>query len=100
MIRSARLPATLLALALLVTACRKHEEAPPEPQENNAAEAPLPAPVPAPTPPAPIVEPPKPKVVRAAPAPEVPADQQVIDDADATGMTSRVSRGDSGGNSD
>ena len=83
--------ATALTM-LIVAGCRK---APEEPTVNDHAVEQV-APKPAPSPPvkapvaAPKVQTPKPK---AAPIPS--PEQQVLDDADATGMTARVSRGTS-----
>lgn len=81
--------AAILGGTLLLAGCKQHQENPPE--TNNAAEAPEPV-APPPPPPAPA---PKPKPVAAAkpkPLPATPEDQQVLDDADATGMTARVDR--------
>jgi outer membrane biosynthesis protein TonB len=77
------------ATMMLVAGCRKAEEAQP-PVENRPVEQPKPvaAPLPAPKP----VEAPKPKAPKAKPAPKPSADEQVQDDADATGMTARVDR--------
>jgi outer membrane biosynthesis protein TonB len=92
----------LLAVGLAIIGCRKQSEpAPPEeqPTETNMVETAPPPSAPAPVLP-PIVTPkanPKPKP---KPAPEPTADQQILDDAAATGMTSRSSSDDSGaGNS-
>jgi hypothetical protein len=87
----ARLPllAGIAATALLVAGCKKHEEQPPVQNEPVAQPEPV-----APPPPPPVEPAPKPKPIlpKAKPAPEVSADQQVIDDADATGMTAHVNR--------
>lgn len=78
--------AALLATALLAAGCKKAPEPPPE---NVVVEQPAPpAPVPEATP-----EPePKPVVNEAAliPSDEPSADEQMREDAEATGMTSRV----------
>ncbi len=75
-----------LALAGTLGACNRHSEPPPE---NQPVETPAPVTqtvVAAPeTPPAPTPKPVKPKA-KAAPKPS--ADEQMLDDADATGMTS------------
>jgi hypothetical protein len=86
------------AIGLLASACHKQPEPEPENEATNqAVEAPTPPPpAPTPTAPAPAPTPPKPKPVAVAPAPAIPADQQVIDDADATGMTAHVSHDASG----
>lgn len=87
-IRSAMI--TLLAASSLLSACNRAPEKAPENQESEAPqpEAPAPKPIAEPAP-APVEKPAAPKV---KPAPEPTADQQIIDDADATGMTSHVSR--------
>jgi hypothetical protein len=59
------------------------EEAPPEPEETRAPE-PEPAPAPAPVATSNAVAPP--------PAAEIAPDEQMLDDADATGMTARATR--------
>lgn len=92
--------AGLGAATLLLAACHRSEPPPPL-AENDAMTTPEP---PLPLEPAPVPQvvevptseaPPKPK-----PAPEVSADQQVIDDADATGMTAHANHdGDDGGDS-
>jgi len=91
----------LLATGVLLAACHKQQEPTPENQVVEApapvAETPPPAPEPAPAPP--------PKVASTKPgaAPEPSADQQMIDDADATGMTSHTTHdadgSDAAGNS-
>lgn len=95
-------PALIVALVVLlpVAACRKAPEPQPETDHNQAEEAPK-APVPPPREPAPAPppKPAKPKHVAVKWPEALPADQQMLDDADATGMTARVSRdGDGGGN--
>ena len=90
-----RIRSTLIAFAatgsLLLGAC--HKQQPQQPSDNQQTEAPAPveqtqAPAPeAPPPPKPIK--PKPKA-----APKPSADQQMLDDADATGMTSHTSSDD------
>jgi hypothetical protein len=81
----------LLAAASALAACHKAPEQ--QPSENQASEAPKPVappPKPAPKPvPAPV---PKADPVKVQAAPEPTADQQMLDDADATGMTSHASR--------
>jgi hypothetical protein len=58
-----------------------------------------PAPVPPPVvPPPPVVKPPEVKAPEVKLPPPPPADQQVLDDADATGMTAHVSHDGDGGN--
>lgn len=79
----------LLAGTALIAGCHKTPEAPPENQTSEPAAPPTPAPV-APKP-EPVVTPPKPVAPKPKPAPEPTADQQMIDDADAVGMTSRTS---------
>jgi hypothetical protein len=77
-----------LATLTLLAACGSEPEAPPEPAPAETAE---PAPVaPAPPPPPPPVE----NVAEEAPVVELEPDQQVLEDADATGMTARVERGE------
>jgi len=83
--------AAILGTTLLLAGCKQHQE---PPVENTPTEAPKPvvAPKPAPTPaPTPVAEP-KPAAPKAKPLPPTPEDQQVLDDADATGMTARVDR--------
>jgi outer membrane biosynthesis protein TonB len=86
---------TLIVLAVaasLLGACHKHREPPPEDQqiENQQAETPPP---PVEQTQQPVVES-QPKVVerpvvpKVKPAPKPTADEQMLDDADATGMTS------------
>jgi outer membrane biosynthesis protein TonB len=78
----------ILGGALLLASCKQHQEPPVQNEPTEAAQPvaapPKPAPVAIPKPAAPK---PKPK-----PLPETPAEQQVLDDADATGMTARVNR--------
>ena len=91
--------AGIAATTLSLAACDRSPPTPP-PAENDAMVEPEPTPPPAEPVPQ-VVElpkaeaPPKPK-----PAPEVSADQQVLDDADATGMTARVARDGDGGSDD
>lgn len=75
-----------LAALTLLAACGSEPEAPPEPAPVETVE---PAPAP-PAPPPPPVE----NVVEEAPVVELEPDQQVLEDADATGMTARVERGE------
>lgn len=92
----------LLAIGSLLGACHKSREPAPDnqavviPAPVQQAQTPEPEPLPEPTP-KPV--PPKPKA-----APKPTADQQMLDDADATGMTSHVSQdtgsSDSSGTSD
>ena len=91
----------LAAAGMLVAACHRHEEPPPENESNGAVIDTLPParPVPAPKPPEPEAPPPPvSNLAEIKPAPADTPDQQVLDDADATGMTSRVSRDGEGGN--
>jgi len=86
--------AAMLGATLLLAGCKQHRE---PPAQNQAVEAPKPvvAPQPKPEP----VAPPKPVAApKPKPLPPTPEDQQVLDDADATGMTARVDR--AGNNSD
>jgi len=78
----------MLGGALLLAGCKQqHQE---QPVENQPAEAPKPV---APPPPPPPAEKPKPVAApKPKPLPPTPEDQQVLDDADATGMTARVDR--------
>ena len=89
--------AMLLVAASGLAACHKTPEQ--QPIENQAAEAPKPVappPKPAPKPaPAPV---PKADPAKVEAAPEPTADQQMLDDADATGMTSHASRGSDASN--
>lgn len=84
------------ALTMLMAAgCRKADE---PPVENRTIEQPAQAQAAEPeAEPAPVtaepVAPANVDVAEPKPAPEPSADQQVLDDADATGMTARVSRG-------
>jgi len=86
-------------LALFAAGCKKAQE--PTPVQTNLTEPAKPAPPP-PAPKPKPAETPKPEAPKVAPPPEVPADQQMLDDADATGMTARIDRdseadGNSGG---
>lgn len=90
-----RTTGALIAAALTVASlagCSRHqadEEAPPA--EADVAPAPVPAPPPPVAPPAPVkIAVPKPVADLPPPAPEADADQQVQDDAAATGMTARI----------
>ncbi len=74
-----------LATLTLLAACGSEPEAPPEPAPVETVE-------PAPAPPAPPPPPPAANVVEEAPVEELAPDQQVLEDADATGMTARVDR--------
>ena len=87
---------TLLAAGSLVAGCHK---APEQPPENQAIEAPkpeatTPKPAPAPEKPAKPAKPAKPVAAKVKAVPEPTADQQMIDDAEATGMTSHASHDD------
>jgi outer membrane biosynthesis protein TonB len=80
--------AAMLGGTLLLAGCKQQHQEPPA--QNEAAEAPTPV---APPPPPPPVEKPKPVAApKPKPLPATPEDQQVLDDADATGMTARVDR--------
>lgn len=74
-----------LATLTLLAACGSEPEAPPEPAPVETVE-------PAPVPPAPPPPPPVENVAEEAPVVELEPDQQVLEDADATGMTARVDR--------
>ncbi len=75
-------------LSLVLAGCRDREEAAPE-ELNNSANAAEPVNASTPAPP-----PPPPANVAEAPAPsmEFSDDQQMRDDADATGLTARLPR--------
>jgi hypothetical protein len=92
----------VLAALLPLAACHKAPEPEANAAENVVEEAPAPDNNAAEEMPAPennmMEEAPKPKKPDVKPWPKVSADQQMLDDADATGMTSRVSRDDSGSN--
>ena len=92
----------LLAAGSLVAGCHKQPKQPPENQAIEAPKPVAPAPTPAPEPEKPA-KPAKPVAAKVKAAPEPTADQQMIDDAEATGMTSHVSRdgdtSDTAGNS-
>ncbi|WP_245942138.1 hypothetical protein [Sphingomonas gilva] len=83
-----RLPARHMIAALagltLLAGCGSEPEAPPEPAPVETVE-------PAPAPPAPPALPPA-NVAEAAPVEEIAPDEQVLADAEATGMTARVER--------
>jgi outer membrane murein-binding lipoprotein Lpp len=81
--------AAALAAILVVAGCSKQQPAENLTENTGAEQAPLPAPVPAPEPQAaaPIAKPAPP------PADPVAPEAQILDDADATGMTARLSRG-------
>lgn len=84
--------ATAIGATLLLAGCNRHQE--PVAQEQ-VKEAPKPVAPPKPEPepkPVPVVAPPKSVVQKAKPLPPTPAEQQVLDDADATGMTARTDR--------
>lgn len=90
--------ALLLPLAALIAvgACRDREPEQPDTANEGAITEPVipddvaPAPQPEPAP-EPDTAPAAPKE---APPPEIPDDQQVLDDAAAVGMTARMPRGD------
>ncbi|HEY0315827.1 MAG TPA: hypothetical protein VGC28_06120 [Sphingomonas sp.] len=74
--------------ALLLASCKQHQEPPVQNEPTEAAQPVVARPKPAPAAtPKPAAPKPKPK-----PLPETPVEQQVLDDADATGMTARVNR--------
>lgn len=83
----------MLGGTLLFAGCKQHQESP---TQNQATETPRPAatPLPRSTPPATPkpVAPKPPKPPKPKPLPLTSTEQQVIDDADATGMTARVDR--------
>ena len=82
----------LLVAGALIAGCKRTPEPPPENEPTNVATPEAPPPEPPQPVPAPVeIEHPK-----AKPAPEPTADQQIIDDAEATGMTSRSSHSDEG----
>lgn len=78
-----------LAALLVVAGCSKQQPAENVTENAGAEQAPLPAPTPAPEPQAeaPIAKPAPPAAEPVAP------EAQILDDADATGMTARLSRG-------
>jgi PBP1b-binding outer membrane lipoprotein LpoB len=80
--------AAILGGTLLLAGCKQHRE---PPVENTPTEAPKPVVPPKPVAPAAVAEP-KPAAPKAKPLPPTPEEQQVLDDADATGMTARVDR--------
>ena len=87
-----RVRSTLIFLAAagsLLGACHKGHEQPPE---NQAVENSTPAPQPSVPPPAakPVEKPARKVALKAATAPKPTADEQMLDDADATGMTSHA----------
>lgn len=86
--------AMTIGAALLVAGCNRHQE---PVEQNQVQEAPKPVVPPKPEPKPIPVEAPKPVVKKAKPLPPTPAEQQVIDDADATGMTARSDRTGGGG---
>ena len=89
-----RLRPTLVVLALagsLLGACHKHSEAPPENQQTETPAPPPPAPAPVPEP---VTAAPKPVAPKVKAAHKPTADEQMIDDADATGMTSHTTTDD------
>jgi outer membrane biosynthesis protein TonB len=102
--RIARISLIAAASVLLpLAACHKTPEAAPEPDNNLVEEEPAAADNnmadETPTPENNMMEEaPKPKKPPVKPWPKVSADQQMLDDADATGMTARVSRDGGGSN--
>ncbi|PCD02872.1 hypothetical protein COC42_15155 [Sphingomonas spermidinifaciens] len=84
-----------MLLPLALAACSGEPEVPaPEGPDANLTEA-LPTPEPLPTAtPEPLPTPSPTPTFEPAPAPEVEADQQMQDDAEATGMTARINRDD------
>jgi len=91
-----RLPAVLVLAACALAACSREAEAPPPERDDTAVEAPEPAPEPAP-PPRPVEAPPPPPAIEenAAETADEPVDhsEQTLEDADATGLTTRASPG-------
>jgi PBP1b-binding outer membrane lipoprotein LpoB len=81
--------AAILGGTLLLAGCKQHQE---PPAENNAVEAPKPVVAPKPQPAPPPAKPKTAAAPKAKPLPATPEEQQVLDDADATGMTARVDR--------
>ncbi|MBW6526155.1 hypothetical protein KZ813_04835 [Sphingomonas sp. RHCKR7] len=83
----------LLATAALAIAGCSREPAPAPEPTPSASEAPLPEPTPTPEP-SPVVSPTElTNATAALPPEEKPApDEQMLDDASATGMTARASR--------
>ncbi|WP_294266155.1 hypothetical protein [uncultured Sphingomonas sp.] len=83
----------LVLLPLALAACSGEPEQPaPEGPDANLTEAmPTPEPLPTSTP-EPVATPSPTPTFDAAPPPKVAEDQQMIDDAEATGMTARVTR--------
>ena len=86
-----RIRSTLTALVIVgsLGACHKRSAPPPDNQQVET-----PTPVPAPETPVPAPEPkiaePKPAAHKIKAAPKPTADEQMLDDADATGMTSHA----------
>ncbi len=93
----------LAAAGSLLVACHKHAEQPDDNLTTATPEPAAPSPTPTPTPTPKPKAPPKIAAAKVKAAPEPTADQQMQDDADATGMTSHVSRdadgSDTAGNS-
>lgn len=88
-----KLRPALALLPLALAACSGEPEQPaPEAPDANLTEA-MPTPEPLPTEaPEPVAAPSPTPTFDAAPPPRVAEDQQMIDDAEATGMTARVTR--------
>jgi uncharacterized lipoprotein len=96
----AHIAAGLLAVSALAGCSRSEPDAPPmdnalteeaAPPAAEEAPAPLPEPVPVETAPAPSAN-----AVAPPPAAEIAPDEQMLDDADATGMTARANRDEAG----
>lgn len=88
-----KLRPALALLPLALAACSGEPEQPaPEGPDTNLTEA-MPTPEPLPTEaPEPLPEPSPTPTFETAPPPKVEPDQQMLDDAEATGMTARINR--------
>jgi PBP1b-binding outer membrane lipoprotein LpoB len=78
----------ILGGPLLLMGCNQNQQ---PPEQNQATEAPKPVVVPKPKP-TPVATPKPAKPAKPKPLPPTPDQEQVLDDADATGMTARVNR--------
>jgi hypothetical protein len=100
--RHAMIAAGVTAFAMLAGCSRSTPDEPPAETNETVQEAPAPVPVPAPSPapkraPATSESTPTPPVADEA-EPQAGPDAQMLDDADATGMTARVTRDDAAAN--